>query len=87
MIGIKQIDSLINMCKNYDIKIIGSKDSIDKLSGFITNALFKVTEVNELLQSEMVYIIPIREDKPKPIKATLPEIAEQIFKAIKNYKC
>lgn len=72
MINIKQLNNFINECKNigksHDVTIIGSKDSIEELSGFIINAKFEVAEGNELPQSNMIYIIPKRKDKPVQMK-------------------
>lgn len=72
MIDIKQLNNFINECKNigksHDVTIIGSKDSIKELSGFITNTKFEVVEENELLQSDVIYIVPKREDKPVQMK-------------------
>lgn len=89
MIDIEQLNSFINKCKNswkaHNITIIGSKDSIDKLLEFITNAKFEVVKENKLPQSNTIYIIPKREDKP--LRVTLSKTTESIFKTIIGYRC
>ena len=86
MFSREKLDNLVDVCKHirkeHDVTIIGSKDSIDKLSGFITNAKFEIVEENELPQDDTVYIVPIDKDKPVQIECPLSEIEGGIFKAI-----
>lgn len=90
MLDAEKFNDFINKCKvivkSHDITIIGSKDSIDRLSGFIVNAKFEIVE-NEFPKNDTVYIIPNNKDKPVQIECLVSEIENEIFKAIMNFKC